>query len=460
MAQMVLVMGESGTGKSTSLRNCDPATTAVVNPVGKPLPFKGKYEMLNSITESRKITKFMKEQAAAGKKLIVVDDFQYILAVPYMNRIKETGWDKYNDFGANYFEIIEVCKEIPDDVVVAYMTHLETLENGLTTVKLIGKLLREKITIEGLFTVVLRTGVNEGKYYFYTQNSGKDTVKSPIGMFPAYAIDNDLNYVADKIRNFYEVGEYKTDAEMNQADATVAANIEKPDANGRRGRGGKNSAKTTTETVTPPQPADEPESKPEQAATTGRGSRRGSRGKTHDEVVAENQQKVAEYMEKCEEAVDKVADGREEIPFEEASAAVDTVPKPELETPPRRTRKERQAATSAAVCEADTYFYIEADDNYVMKHKGDAIPEGAKEITKEEFGEGVKRLSQQGNFSDKFMDIPDEEGENPVDGAMNPPESGRRTRRSQAQQKQPEPAQGQDDAQDAGTRTRRTRRTR
>ena len=462
MAQMVLIMGESGTGKSTSLRNCDPATTAVVNPVGKPLPFKGKYEMLNSVTESRKITKFMKEQAAAGKKLIVVDDFQYILAVPYMNRIKETGWDKYNDFGANYFEIIEVCKEIPDDVVVAYMSHLETLEGGQVTVKLIGKLLREKITIEGLFTVVLRTGVNEGKYYFYTQNSGKDTVKSPIGMFPAYAIDNDLNYVADKIRNYYEVGEYKTDAEMNQADAAVAANIEKPDANGRKGRGGRNAAKTTTETVTPPQPADEPESKPEQAATTGRGSRRGSRGKTHDEVVSENQQKMAEYMEKCEEAVDKAADGREEIPFEEASAAVDTVPKPELETPPRRTRKERQAAASAAVCEADTYFYIEADDNYVRKHKGDAIPEGAKEITKEEFGEGVKRLSQQGNFADKFMDIP-EEGENPVDGAMNPPESGRRTRRGQSQvqeQKQPEPAQGQDAAQDAGTRTRRTRRTR
>lgn len=452
MAQMVLIMGESGTGKSTSLRNCDPATTAVVNPVGKPLPFKGKYEMLNSITESRKITKFMREQAVAGKKLIVVDDFQYILAVPYMNRIKETGWDKYNDFGANYFEIIEVCKEIPDDVVVAYMTHLETLENGLTTVKLIGKLLREKITIEGLFTVVLRTGVNEGKYYFYTQNSGKDTVKSPLGMFPAYAIDNDLNYVADKIRNFYEVGEYKTDTEMDQADAAVVADIEKPDANGRRGRGGRNAVKPqiTIETVTPPQPADESERKPEQGTTTSRCSRRGNRGKSHDEVVAENQQKMAEYMEKCEEVVDKAADGREEIPFEEASAAVDTVSKPELETPPRRTRKERQAAASAAVCEADTYFYIEAADNYVMKHKGDAIPEGAKEITKEEFGEGVKRLAQQEN----------KPTENPVVGAMNPPESGRRTRRGQTQeQKQPESAPGQDAEQDAGTRTRRTRRT-
>ena len=142
MAQMLLVMGESGTGKSTSMRNCDPVTTAVVNPVGKPLPFKNHFEMLKNETEARKITKYMKEQAAAGKKLIVVDDFQYILAVPYMNRIKETGWDKYNDFGANYFDIIQVCKELPDDVVVAYMTHLETLENGLTTVKLIGKLLR------------------------------------------------------------------------------------------------------------------------------------------------------------------------------------------------------------------------------------------------------------------------------------------------------------------------------
>ena len=138
MAQKVLIMGESGTGKSTSLRNCDPATTAVINPVGKPLPFKNHFEMLNNETDARKIVKYMKEQCAAGKKLLVVDDFQYILAVPYMNRIKETGWDKYNDFGANYFEIIDCCKDLPDDVVVVYMTHLETLDNGLTTVKLIG----------------------------------------------------------------------------------------------------------------------------------------------------------------------------------------------------------------------------------------------------------------------------------------------------------------------------------
>lgn len=428
-------MGESGTGKSTSMRNCDPATTAVVNPVGKPLPFKGsgKFAMLNGETEARKICKWMKEQAADGKKLIVVDDFQYILAVPYMNRIKETGWDKYNDFGANYFEIIEVCKELPDDVIVAYMTHLETLENGLTTVKLIGKLLREKITIEGLFSIVLRTGVNEAKYYFYTQNSGKDTVKSPIGMFPAYAIDNDLNYVADKIRNYYEIGEFKSDAEMGQADAEVAADIAKPES-GRRGR------KTKAETATPQQATPE-------ADTPKSSGRRGR--KTHDEVVEENNQKMADYMEKCEEAVDKIADGREEVPFDEAVAVTDGIPKPELETPPRRTRKERKTAAQKDTLAEDTYFYIEADDNYVMKHAGDVAPDGGTVITKEEFVEGCKRISQEGAKKE----------DNPLDGAMNPPESGRRTRRTKTEETDAEPT-APAEAESTGTRTRRTRRTR
>lgn len=381
---MLLIMGESGTGKSTSLRNCDQATTAVVNSVGKPLPFKNHFEMMNNETDASKITKYMKEQAAAGKKLIVVDDFQYILAIPYMNRIKETGWDKYNDFGANYFEIINVCKDLPDDVIVAYMTHLETLENGLTTVKLIGKLLREKITIEGLFTVVLRTGVNEGEYYFYTQNSGRDTVKSPLGMFPAYAIDNDLNYVADKIRNYYEIGEYKSDAEMGQADQVVASDLEKPDSNGRRSRSGR-SAKS---------------------------------GKTHDEVVAENNQKMAAYQDAVDKAIDKVTGGAEEVSFDEAAAIADTVPKPELETPPRRTRKEREAASTSAeptVCSEDTYFYIESGDNYVMKHAGDVVPEGAKVISKEEFGEGVKRLAQENNPVPADAETPAE----PLDDQIN-----------------------------------------
>lgn len=424
MAQKVLIMGESGTGKSTSLRNCDPATTAVINPVGKPLPFKNHFEMLNNETDARKIVKYMKEQCAAGKKLLVVDDFQYILAVPYMNRIKETGWDKYNDFGANYFEIIDCCKDLPDDVVVVYMTHLETLDNGLTTVKLIGKLLREKITIEGLFTVVLRTGVNEAKYYFYTQNSGKDTVKSPLGMFPAYAIENDLNYVVDKIRNYYELGDYKSDDEMGQADQAVASDLEKPDAKGRRSRTKKAGS-----------------TEPEKTGRT---------RKSRSEVQAENEQKVAEYMEERDKAIDQVFPGQEEVPFDEAMEVADTVPKPELQKPPRRTRKERNAEKAEPVQDGtentdfenivlkeDTYFYDIENDNYLLKHEGDSVQTVIggetvmKVISREEFNAGVKRLAQTNNSVPDDAQTPAE----PLDGAMNPPEQhvrGQRRRRTRS----------------------------
>lgn len=327
MAQKVLIMGESGTGKSTSLRNCDPALTAVVNPVGKPLPFKNHFEMLNNETDARKIVKYMKEQAAAGKKLIVVDDFQFILSVPYFKMLNQFGWDKWNDMAYNYIQVLlDGCENLPDDVIVAFMTHTETLENGVVTIKLLGKQLREKITIEGLFTIVLRTGVNEAKYYFYTQNSGKDTVKSPLGMFPAYAIDNDLNYVVDKIRNYYELGDYKSDDEMGQADQEVAADLEKPDANGRRSRTGRKKAEATepTEQTEPPKKRER---------------------KSRAEVQAENEQKIADHMAAVDEAIDEAFPGQEEVPFDEAAEIADSVPKPDLQKPPRRSRKERVAET-------------------------------------------------------------------------------------------------------------------
>ena len=233
MAEKILIMGESGTGKSTSLRNFKPDEIAIVNPVGKPLPFRGKYDTLDSVTDSTSIIRYMKDSVARGKKIIVVDDFQYILSIPYMNRIKEAGWDKWNDFGSNYFEIIDICAVLPEDVTVYFLTHTETLDNGITTIKLIGKMLREKITIEGLFTIVIRTQVIDGKYYFLTQNSGKDTVKSPIGMFNTYAIENDLKYVDEKIRNYYQMDGCKSDAEIEQADkAAEVTEIEKA-GNGR-----------------------------------------------------------------------------------------------------------------------------------------------------------------------------------------------------------------------------------
>jgi hypothetical protein len=324
---------------------------------------------------------------------------------------------------------------------VYYLTHSETLDDGTTTIKLIGKLLREKITIEGLFTIVLRTGVNEGKYYFYTQNSGKDTVKSPMGMFPAYAIENDLQYVDDKICNYYEIGEgYKSDAEMQEADQAVAdTTIEKPV--GRKARG---SARSITA---------------EQTAPT---------RKSRSQVEAENKEKMEQYQEAVEQAVEKVAGDREEIPFEEACEAADTVPKPELETPPRRTRAERQAEPGewttntdsvTVVLEKDAYFFRESDGNYLMKHKGDSVDlvvdgvQVLKEISKEEFGQGIKAIAQGG---DSFpMNKPEE---------STPAPRQRRSRSAapsqEAPQSEPETPVEEAASQEAPTASGRRRRTR
>jgi len=350
MAEKILIMGESGTGKSTSMRNCDPSITAIVNPVGKPLPFRGakNFTTLNSVTNADEICNFMRAQAKAGKKIIVIDDFQYILAIPFMNRIKETGWDKYNDFGANYFSIIDVCKELPNDVCVYYMTHTETLENGVTTVKLIGKLLREKITIEGLFTIVLKTGVSEGKYYFFTQNSGKDTVKSPLGMFDAFSIENDLVYVDTKIRNYYEFDGAVTDTEMAKLDEEKAGTVEKPE--GRRRRSGSAERHATNDGfVNIPDGIDEPLpiTQPEEAPKR----RIRSHGfvdasnvevpfeepeKTREEVIASNNEKMAQYVQAQADAIEKAAKGDEtEVPFDE----VEHVEAPKLDPVPRRRRR-------------------------------------------------------------------------------------------------------------------------
>lgn len=304
MANKILIMGESGTGKSTSMRNFSSDEVAIVNPVGKPLPFRGKFTKLDGVTEARKITQFMQNMVDEGKKIIVVDDFQYILSVPYMNRINESGWDKWNDFGDNYFKIIDFVGTLPEDVNVYFLTHTETLENGVTTIKLIGKLLREKITIEGLFTIVLQTHVNEGNYYFLTQNSGKNTVKSPMGMFEAYSIENDLKYVDDKIRNYYEMDGAKSDAEMKAEDEAKTGEVEKP-----RERKGRNARKS-------------------------------------EEV----REAAEDYMKKQDEVIEKIANGREEIPFDEVAAAMEEASQNEAEsgnsdsdteTPKVRTRRKR-----------------------------------------------------------------------------------------------------------------------
>ena len=252
MAQKVLILGNSGTGKSASLRNFKENEILVINSAGKPLPFKNHFEQITPKFENltRDILEAMR---ATNKKVIVVDDAQYIMSFQYMRRIKESGWDKWNDIQGDFFNIIKECDDLPGDTVVYFLSHIQRDDEGHEKIKTMGKMLDEKITIEGLFTTVLKTAVQDGQYYFLTQNSGLDTVKSPIGMFNSYAIDNDLKYVDTKIRNYYEIGNFVSDEKIEQMDKEAKApEIEKPDDDGKkrhRGRPRKSKLESKVEEI-------------------------------------------------------------------------------------------------------------------------------------------------------------------------------------------------------------------
>lgn len=234
MGILVYILGRSGTGKSYSMRNFSKDELGVVNAQGKILPFKGaaSYDVLNT-DKSEEIVEAIRIHSKHYKS-IVVDDYQYVMANEFMRRATEKGYDKFTEIARHAWDIPTVVQELPNDVIVYIMCHTDTDQEGTERLKTIGKLLDEKICLEGMSTIVLKTNVSDGQYTFLTQNNGKDTVKSPAGMFPSYAIDNDLKYVDDKIRNYYELGNYKSDEEMEKADAEAQTEIVKKERKPRR----------------------------------------------------------------------------------------------------------------------------------------------------------------------------------------------------------------------------------
>ena len=270
MAVKTLILGNSGTGKSASLRNFDADDICVINCAGKPLPFQNDFEQHTPSYENMTsdITKILDQ---TDKKIIIVDDAQYIMSFQYMRRIHENGWEKWNDIQSDFFKIIQICNYLPADVTVYFLSHITKDDDGNEKIKTMGKMLDEKITVEGLFTTVLKTSVQDGQYYFITQNSGRDTVKSPMGMFDTYAIDNDLAYVDARIRNYYKIGDFKTDDEVAEMGESAAApEVEKPDKKGRtRTRKTKNDEVKEEEKQEPAQ-EEAPEEKPAEKPKRGR----------------------------------------------------------------------------------------------------------------------------------------------------------------------------------------------
>lgn len=196
----VLILGESGSGKSTSMRNFDPNEVGIFNVASKPLPFRKKLKKVDGAGYGTILTALKKPSL----KTYVIDDSQYLLCFEMFAKANETGYNKFTDMALNFYNLIQfIIKSTPPDVIVYFLHHVETVDGRLKA-KTIGKMLDEKLTVEGLFSIVLLCQTDGTVHNFITQSDGFSTAKSPMEMFPL-TIDNDLKFVDGEIRKYYEL---------------------------------------------------------------------------------------------------------------------------------------------------------------------------------------------------------------------------------------------------------------
>ena len=197
----VLIAGESGSGKSTSLRNFSIEEVGIFNVAGKPLPFKKQLKKV----ENSKYADIYAALKNPKLKVYVIDDSQYLMAFEMFDRAKEVGYTKFTDVALNFRNLINfIITQLPEDIIVYFLHHTETTETGKIKAKTSGKMLDNQLTLEGLFSIVLLARTDGQRYYFETQSDGYSTAKSPMEMFDK-EIDNDLKMVDTTIREYWEL---------------------------------------------------------------------------------------------------------------------------------------------------------------------------------------------------------------------------------------------------------------
>lgn len=204
----VLVLGASGSGKSTSLRNFKPEDVLLIQAISKPLPFKSNnWKPLTaeggSVYVCDNAAKICSIIQKTKRKVIIIDDFQYTMSNEFMRRSAEKGFDKFTEIGRSAWDIFTVAASAGDGKRIYILGHTQQRDDGSTTIKTIGKMLDEKVTLEGMVSVCLQTNIVNGVNLFATKNSGSNTVKTPIGMFDDDLIDNDLAAVDAAIVEYY-----------------------------------------------------------------------------------------------------------------------------------------------------------------------------------------------------------------------------------------------------------------
>lgn len=197
-----LILGQSGSGKSTSMRNFKESDVRIFNVASKPLPFRN----VNKLKKADKATyQMIKGGLQSGQSLsYVIDDAQYLMAFESFEKANIPGYGKFTEMAKNFEEMLRfIQEETSPDTIVYVMQHVDTDENGNIKAKTLGKMLDQQLDIHGLFTICLMSVANENGYYFVTQSDGKNPCKSPMGMFEELKIDNDLKFVDDTIREYY-----------------------------------------------------------------------------------------------------------------------------------------------------------------------------------------------------------------------------------------------------------------
>ena len=195
------MLGESGSGKSSSLRNFEPDEIGIFNVASKPLPFRKKLKKVDNATYCT-IVKGLKDPKL---KTYAIDDSQYLLAFAEFDRAKETGYGKFVDFALDFTNLIKfIIERTPPDCIVYFLHHTEITAFGKTKAKTVGKMLDDHLTVEGLFSIVLLCKTDGTRHYFETQSDGSTTAKSPMDMFEK-EIDNDLKAVDTAIREYWSL---------------------------------------------------------------------------------------------------------------------------------------------------------------------------------------------------------------------------------------------------------------
>jgi len=220
-SKLVGIVGSTGTGKSTSIKHLDPEETYIINVAKKELPFKGSEKLYNvekknykEVDDANEISRLLKtiSEKAPHVKNIIIEDSNYIMGFNMVSKATETGFTKFSVMAKDMVDLFRTARQLRDDITVFYLTHPEEVMDGQDIIgykiKTAGKLIDNQVLLEGLLTVCLYTNVEENKdgtvnYQLLTNRHRKIPAKSPDGMFPELKIPNNLQLVADSLKNYY-----------------------------------------------------------------------------------------------------------------------------------------------------------------------------------------------------------------------------------------------------------------